>query len=151
MTKSTILITLCLIFSITSFAQSHTAAISGKIVDGGDQKIIDAATVSLYKNSDSSLVKINITDKAGNFEFQNLKPGKYYLLATSIGHLATYSQTINAAEGENVSVGDLKLNNDSQNIKGHNSNRKKTFYRTKDRSHDHQCGCFYHQCGDYSS
>ena len=85
MTKSTILIAILCIFSIVTFAQSHTGSISGRITDGGDQKVIDAATVSLYKSTDSSLVKINITDKEGNFEFQNLAAGKYFLLATSLG------------------------------------------------------------------
>ncbi len=112
MKKSFIFLPILLIFSIHSFAQSHTGSISGRITDGGDQKVIDAATVSLYKSADSSLVKINITDKAGNFEFQNLAAGKYYLLATSIGHLSTYSPAINVTEDQHVSIGALKLNNE---------------------------------------
>ncbi len=76
MKKAVILLPLILIFSFGTFAQSHSGSISGKITDGGDQKIIDAATVSLYQSTDSSLVKINITDKQGNFEFQNIIGGK---------------------------------------------------------------------------
>ena len=37
-----------------------------------NQKIIDAASVSLLKAKDSALVKVAITDKAGNFSFENV-------------------------------------------------------------------------------
>lgn len=131
MKKAFIFLPIILIFSIRSFAQNHAASISGRITDGGDQKIIDAATVSLYKSTDSSLVKINITDKQGNFEFQNLAAGKYFLLATSIGHLSTYSSTINIAEGENFSIGSLKLNNEIKTLKGITLNAKKPFIERK--------------------
>ena len=52
--------------SFCSFAQSG-GKISGMIKDGGNQKVIDAASISLLKSSDSSLVKIAVTDKEGNF------------------------------------------------------------------------------------
>lgn len=113
-----------------SFAQSFAGSVSGRITDGGDQKIIDAATVSLYKVSDSSLVKINITDKDGKFEFQNIPAGKYYLLATSIGHLSTYSPVINVAD-KNVFIGILKLNNETKTLKGITVTAKKPFIERK--------------------
>lgn len=131
MKKAVILLPLLFIFSITTFAQSHSGSISGKITDGGDQKVIDAATVSLYKGIDSSLVKINITDKQGNFEFQHVKAGKYYLLATSIGHLSTYSPVINVAENQDVSIGQLKLNNETKTLKGITLTAKKPFIERK--------------------
>ena len=59
---------------MSSFAQPASGGkISGSIKDGGNQKIIDAASVSLLKAKDSSLVKVAVTDKAGNFSFENLK------------------------------------------------------------------------------
>ncbi len=130
MTKTFIFLQLLLVFSIATFAQTHTATISGRVTDGGDQKIIDAATVSLYKGADSSLVKINITDKEGNFEFQNIGAGKYYVLATSIGHLSTYSPTINVTD-KNVSIGVLKLNNEIKTLKGITVTAKKPFIERK--------------------
>ena len=131
MKKAFIFLSLLLVFSAASFAQTHTGTISGKITDGGDQKVIDAATVSLYKSSDSSLVKINITDKEGNFEFQNLAAGKYFLLASSIGHLSTYSPTINLTGDKNFSAGVLKLNNDVKTLKGITLVAKKPFIERK--------------------
>ena len=44
---------------MSSFAQTdNSGKISGSIKDGGNQKIIDAASVSLLKAKDSSLVKV---------------------------------------------------------------------------------------------
>ncbi len=130
MKKAFILIHLLLIFSLSTFAQTPAGSISGRITDGGDQKIIDAATISLYNSIDSSLVKINLTDKEGNFEFQNIAPGKYYLVATSVGHLSTYSPTVNVAD-KNVSIGHLKLTNDVKTLKGITVTAKKPFIERK--------------------
>ena len=78
---------------MSSFAQSG-GKISGSIKDGGNQKVIDAASVSLLKAKDSALVKVAVTDKDGNFSFENIKEGSYLVLATSIGHTKTYSSKI---------------------------------------------------------
>ncbi|MFT3912010.1 MAG: TonB-dependent receptor [Ferruginibacter sp.] len=80
-------------FSFCGFAQSG-GKISGNIKDGGNQKIIDAATISLLRSKDSSLVKTSLTDKDGNFLFENVKNGGYIVLATSIGHSKVYSKAI---------------------------------------------------------
>jgi len=56
MKKSLLMLTFALI-SLCSFAQMQ-GKISGKIKDGGDKKVMIAATVSLLKAKDSSLVKI---------------------------------------------------------------------------------------------
>ena len=67
MKKLSLLIALLTLMSVVMFAQAPAGSISGTITNGGDQKIIDAATVSLFKYSDSSLVKISLADKEGYF------------------------------------------------------------------------------------
>ncbi len=91
-------------------AQNQNGTINGSIKDGGNQKIIDAASISLLKSKDSSLVKVAVTDKEGNFIFENVKPGAYLVSASSVGHAKTYSQafTINESES-NTNVGVLQL------------------------------------------
>ncbi|MEO6254631.1 MAG: outer membrane beta-barrel family protein [Ferruginibacter sp.] len=95
--------------AIGSYAQSG-AKVTGSIKDGGNQKIIDAASVSLLKAKDSTIVKVAVTDKDGNFSFENVKEGNYLVLATSIGHSKTYSPAI-AITANNLfaSVGVLQL------------------------------------------
>ncbi|MEO6538633.1 MAG: outer membrane beta-barrel protein [Ferruginibacter sp.] len=94
---------------LSSFAQ-NAGTISGVIKDGGNQKIIDAANISLLKTKDSSLVKVSVTDKDGNFSFENVKDGNYIVAASSIGHTKAYSKplTINA-ENKSASTGMLQL------------------------------------------
>src|ERR1700748_3343905 len=79
-------------FTLSGLAQSG-GKISGSIKDGGDQKVIDAASVSLLQSKDSSLVKIVVADNDGNFLFENVKDGDYMVLATSIGHNMVYSKS----------------------------------------------------------
>ncbi|HVZ96321.1 MAG TPA: outer membrane beta-barrel family protein [Chitinophagaceae bacterium] len=96
---------------ITNFlkAQTHNGDLSGKVVDGGNQKVIDAASVSLYKAKDSSLVKISLADKKGNFLFENIPAGDYFLIATSTGHTQTNSAAIHVNGNSNTNAGILKL------------------------------------------
>ena len=103
--------------SICSFAQT-TGKINGTIKDGGDQKIIDAASISLLKAKDSSLVKVSVTDKDGNFVFENVKEGSYILLASSTGHAKTYSAPVSiSTENTIVSVPALQLVPVNKNLK----------------------------------
>ncbi len=99
--------------TIVMFSQAQTTSagkITGSIKDGGQQKVIDAASVSLLKAKDSSLVKIAITDKEGNFTIENVKEGTYIVLATSIGHAKTYSNVFSiSADNLSVAVGVLQL------------------------------------------
>jgi hypothetical protein len=116
MTRSTLLTLLFLIFSKFLIAQTSDGSIRGKVMDGGDQKIIDAATISLFKSTDSSLVKINLADKSGNFLFEHLDPGKYYLLATSTGHLGVYSPVLEVKNNSAVDAGTLHLVNNLKTL-----------------------------------
>lgn len=79
--------------SLCTHAQ-QTGKISGKIKDGGNQKTIDAATISLLTASDSVLVKTSVTDKEGNFVFENIGNGSYRLMAHSVGHAKVFSQQL---------------------------------------------------------
>ncbi|MEO6706777.1 MAG: TonB-dependent receptor, partial [Ginsengibacter sp.] len=131
MKKSTLITILLFAFSTYSFAQTVTASITGSITDGGDQKIIDASTVSLFNVKDSSLVKINLADKEGNFVFDKVPLGKYYLLATSTGHLKTYSPAIEVKDASVVSAGVLKLDDNVKTLKEVKVEVKRPFIERK--------------------
>lgn len=80
--------------AVCSYAQSG-GKVSGSIKDGGNQKVIDAASVSLLHAKDSSLVKTAVADKNGLFSFENLKDGNYLVMAASVGHSKVYSKPFN--------------------------------------------------------
>src|SRR5436190_5639654 len=103
--------------SIVSIAQT-TGKVTGSIKDGGNQKIIDAATISLLKTKDSSLEKSAVTDKDGNFIFENVKEGSYLVSAASLGHIKVYSGSFTiSAEQSTHEVGVLQLEPSTQNLK----------------------------------
>ena len=100
-----------------SYAQ-NAGKITGSIKDGGNQKIIDAASISLLKAKDSSLVKVSVTDKDGNFVFENVKEGAYLVQASSIGHSKTFSNTVSiTSETPVASAGVLQLTPVNKSLK----------------------------------
>lgn len=131
MKKLTILAAILMIFSSLSFAQTPATTVSGKVLDSETEKAIGSASVSLFKAVDSSLVKINLTDEDGNFEFQRINAGKYYLLASSVGYLEIFSKEINVTGDTPVSVGNLLLKSNMKTLKGVTVAVKKPFVETR--------------------
>jgi iron complex outermembrane receptor protein len=109
MTRLTVLTAFFLFLSKLLSAQPVDGNISGSALDGGDQKNIDAATISLFKAKDSSLVKISLADKAGKYVFEHIPDGKYYLSATSTGHASTFSKPVIISGNNSVIVPPLHL------------------------------------------
>jgi iron complex outermembrane receptor protein len=119
------------LFSLCSFAQTQ-GKVTGIIKDGGDKKVIIAATVSLLKAKDSSLVKVAVTDSAGNFSFENVKEGSYIVSASSTGHLKVYSNSfaLNSAENSKE-LGVLQLKEDNKTLSAVTVTAKKPFIERK--------------------
>lgn len=114
-----------------SFAQSP-GKITGSIKDGGNQKVIDAASISLLNAKDSSLIKVSVTDKEGNFVFENVQDGSYLLMASSTGHGKTYSKPLSInAQTVSVTAGVLQLVPVNKNLKEVIVTSKKPFIERK--------------------
>ena len=62
------------------------------------------------------MVKVNLADKAGNFLFEHIPFGKYYLLATSTGHLQIYSPLLEVSNNSTVNAGTLQLTNNAKTL-----------------------------------
>ncbi|MDQ2720755.1 MAG: TonB-dependent receptor [Bacteroidota bacterium] len=131
MKKSIFLTAISIIFSALSFAQSQSGTIKGTISDGGNRQIIDAATISLFNSKDSALVKTSLANNEGKFVFDLVSPGKYYLLASSTGHLKVYSKTIEIKNGSVVSIGILQLKESVKTLKEVKVEVKKPFIERK--------------------
>jgi iron complex outermembrane recepter protein len=112
--------------ALTGMAQTG-AKVSGSIKDGGNQKVIDAATISLLKAKDSSLVKATYSEKDGSFRFENVKEGKYLVLATSVGHTKAYSRPIEVTGAGTVAVDPIQLMAADRSMKGVTVVSKKPF------------------------
>ncbi len=70
---------LILSFSISSYSQSETYQLQGKVLDQ-ENKPAFAATVSLLRQSDQVLVKAEFSNEEGKYLFQNIEPGAYELV-----------------------------------------------------------------------
>src|SRR5690242_18078169 len=101
MTKLSTLLTVIAITLLCFVANAQTTAtgkISGKVGDANHAPI-NAATISLLHANDSSVIKMSVIDKEGQFEFENLPQGNYLLLATAVGYAKAYSTPIGLTGG----------------------------------------------------
>lgn len=117
--------------SIASFAQSN-GKISGTIKEGGNQQILKGASISLLHSSDSSLAKASITDKDGNFFFENINQGIYFLTASYIGRKTVNSKSfVLSADKPTVVVEVLQLLPNDKDLKEVSVISKKAFIERK--------------------
>ena len=93
MKKPIQILALFLFLASSAFSQN---SISGKITDG--KSAIYFATVALHNQSDSIIVEAESTDENGNFNFKNIKDGKYYIEASMLGFASRKSTVINLPE-----------------------------------------------------
>lgn len=99
------------LFNVISYAQNTvgSSSVHGIVRDDGNQKVVDAATISLYNFKDSSLVKVSLADQDGQFGFENLAAGDYFLTASSIGTYGVTGNIFRLASGQNYDAGTLIL------------------------------------------
>jgi len=127
---------LFILLTALGLAQFSTAQlggkISGSIKDGGNQKIIDAATITLLNSGDSSLIKTAVTDKDGNFIFEKVNKGNYLVAASSIGHKLVYSTSFLVDENHsNITLDVMQLIPSSKNLSEVVVNTKKQLIERK--------------------
>jgi hypothetical protein len=73
-------------------------------------KPVEAASVALLKVKDSSTVKLEVTDKQGNFQFENIKPGNYLVRADVLGYKKIFSSSFEVSNtNSTVHLDDIKL------------------------------------------
>jgi hypothetical protein len=70
-------------------AQPPFVSVSGVIRDRNGQAL-EAATVFLKRQKDSSIARTAVTNRSGEYAFSRLTPGRYFLSVSSIGY-APYS------------------------------------------------------------
>ena len=100
--KLLLILSIGLFTTITAFAQS-SSKVSGQINDNNG-KPLAAATIMLQKAKDSSLVKTAVTNASGNYEITPVKPGSYFVTATSAGIKKTTSPVFEVKENENATA-----------------------------------------------
>lgn len=97
-------------------AWSQPLSLNGMIVDA-DNHALEAATVSLLYSADSSLVKVELSDAAGRYEFAAVKPGKYRIAVTTVGFEKQFSEVVDlGASTKPVALPPIKLRESSATL-----------------------------------
>ncbi|MEO7310176.1 MAG: TonB-dependent receptor [Chitinophagaceae bacterium] len=90
---------------ITTAQAKPQATLVYGIVKNADEKPLEAITVTLLELPEKKVVKINMTNAKGEFEFENIKEGTYTLYITAVGYEPSSSETLTIVAGkENVVV-----------------------------------------------
>ena len=92
---TSLLLMLCLV--IISQAQTNKGKITGHVQDG-NQKLVESATITLLKSTDSTVAKMGAANKEGNFEFENIADGRYLVSVSAVGHKKAFSETFEINE-----------------------------------------------------
>lgn len=91
-----------------SFAQTKSSIIQGKVLTENNQPA-DAATVVLLAAADSSVLKSNLVNKNGQFEFTGLQPDSYLVLISKIGYVKVYAGPYKVTTGQKITSNDIVL------------------------------------------
>ena len=85
MTKLSTLLTVIAITLLCFVANAQTTVtgkISGKVGDA-NRATVNAATISLLRAKDSSVIKMSVIDKEGKFEFENRSRAEFLMTYSS--------------------------------------------------------------------
>jgi len=124
-----------LLGGLQSFAFAQGLTIAGKIRDAAGLPV-EAATVSLLNAADTSLVKIELSDEHGRFEFSSIKAGKFLLGVSVLGYEKFLGNPMEVSESApNIELPALTLSSSSIDLKAVTVTAKKPFIeRRSDRT-----------------
>ncbi|MEQ8237831.1 MAG: outer membrane beta-barrel family protein [Cyclobacteriaceae bacterium] len=119
MIKSTLRIAfaICLLISqIQVLGQSNQSQIKGRILDQNKQPVA-YATAALY-NTDSVLIKGEISNLDGYFTLNNIKENTYYLMVNHVEFAPKYVNNIEVSANNMINVGNIALSEQSVELSG---------------------------------
>lgn len=108
---------LAFVFSSIITRAQQTASLKGIIKDGNGQTL-SAVTVILRHAPDSALVKADVTDDRGKFEFPHLVAGNYLLDVSLLGYRAAPSPVFTVKDGGITDAGTLLLTPATKELSG---------------------------------
>src|ERR1700749_3317470 len=100
----------CLAFIYSDlYAQSAPSSIKGKVLMENHSSA-ESSTIVLLKASDSSIVSSTVVDKSGAFQFTDVVPNKYLILASKIGFEKSYNGPYLVGPKQTLLLRDIILN-----------------------------------------
>ncbi|NCI46378.1 outer membrane beta-barrel family protein [Sediminibacterium soli] len=115
------LLSLLTAFGILSFSFVSQAQSNGKVngtVSGAD-KAVESASVALVRVKDSAMVKMAVSDKAGQFAIEKVANGRYRVMTQSLGFVKFYSEAFEISEASpSYTVKPIVLQTASRELSG---------------------------------
>jgi outer membrane receptor protein involved in Fe transport len=91
----------------------------------------EAATVILLNLPDSSVATSALVNSKGSFNFLNVQPGKYILLATRLGSQRSFSDNFKVIAGQDITIKPIILSGSSKELKEVSIVAKTPFVETR--------------------
>ncbi len=117
------------LFILTAFA-STAQNIKGLVKDV-EGVVLANASVSLLNAKDSSVVKLAITNKAGEYQFKNIKSGRYLTSASFVGYSNSFSKSFEVSGSGDINVDVVALTKVSGGLKDVTVTAKKPLIEVK--------------------
>ncbi|MFY0653408.1 MAG: TonB-dependent receptor [Cyclobacteriaceae bacterium] len=111
--STTLLSVLFLLWSFKISAQS--SGISGNIIDEENEPVA-FATVMLFNNADSAMVKAMASNENGVYSFSNVQSGNYYLQSTFIGFSKFSTAAFEHSGKKDLKLEPIKLQTQSEQL-----------------------------------
>ena len=118
MRKFLTLLVAVIAITTTSWAQKGAGKVSGRVIDG-NTKTVESATITLLRAKDSSVAKIGVANKEGNYSFENVAEGKYIVSITAVGHTKGFSESFEVSASNNtITLNTIELVPLAKNLTG---------------------------------
>lgn len=101
---------------IASAAAVQAQQVRGSVKDE-QGKSLSGATILLKKIKDSSVAKLGVTDAAGEYKFEGIAAGTYFVNATFVGHVPTNTNSFEVSGAGDVSAPAITLTKAGDDLK----------------------------------
>ncbi|NBB19079.1 TonB-dependent receptor [Runella sp. CRIBMP] len=115
MLRKILLLPLLLHISLAAFTQSGSF-IKGKLVDSLTTEPLAFATIRLESKSQGSMVKGEVADVKGSFQFVGLKDDKYVIKVEYVGYKTKYIEVSYDKASQRLDLGSIALSPSSQQL-----------------------------------
>jgi hypothetical protein len=106
------------IFTHAVVAQTQPTLIRGIVTDA-KRNPVEAATISLMNTADSSVSKMAVTDTTGNYSFNGINPGNYFIQVSAINYSQYSSDAFELTIGSTLKEIDaIVLKESTKNLGG---------------------------------
>ena len=118
------------LFSALNASAQNFSKITGEIKDNTG-KALNAATVMLFRAKDSALVKTEVSNANGIYEFRQVKAGTYFIRTSVVNMQKTSSAPIGVKENETVTAPSIALKTADKSLQGVTVTSKKPMIEVK--------------------